>query len=112
MLTFFSPVSRPLTVAIFVVLIIFLVGCLMRRRRARAFKSAFPLQQVNHAEQGQAHGYYGQQWNPQQQQQYQQQQGGGQPQYGQQYVGAGQPAFDAPPQCASVDFMPTRRQNR
>jgi len=82
------------------------VGCIMRRRRARAFKTAYPLQQVhgqhNQAEQGAA-GYYGQQWNPQQQGM------AAQPQYGQQYVPSqGAPASEAPPQCASSSSPPSR----
>ncbi|GAA5845530.1 hypothetical protein JCM9279_003066 [Rhodotorula babjevae] len=86
-------------IAVAVVAVIMVVGCIMRRRRARAFKTAYPLQQVhgqhNQAEQGAA-GYYGQQWNPQQQGM------SAQPQYGQQYVpsqGAG--ASEAPPQYSN-----------
>ncbi|GAA5820087.1 hypothetical protein JCM11251_005477 [Rhodosporidiobolus azoricus] len=80
-------------IAVAVALVIFAVGCLMRRRRARAFKTAYPLQQVNYAQNGgrAEQGYGGS---------YMNQPAQGQQQYGQQYVGA-QPAqtgnFDQPP---------------
>lgn len=79
----------------------------MRRRRARAFKTAYPLQQVNYAQgggqagQGYGGSYVGQQGHGQQ--------GHGQQQYGQQYVGQQQQGnggtFEQPPpQCT---FLPS-----
>ncbi|GAA5850444.1 hypothetical protein JCM8547_001877 [Rhodosporidiobolus lusitaniae] len=77
-------------IAVAVAIAILLVGYFMRRRRARAFKTAYPLQQVNYAEQGQAQqgqfqGYggagYGQQQQPQDGQQWAPPQGDAPPQY-------------------------------
>ncbi|BGP40147.1 hypothetical protein JCM10450v2_004126 [Rhodotorula kratochvilovae] len=97
-------------IAVAVALIILVVGFLMRRRRARAFKTAFPLQQVQHqqpshnaAEQGHANGYHGQQWNPQSQGNAQQ------PQYGQQYVPS--PGVGAAPTSGGFDAPPPQYAN-